>query len=180
MKIVTPRLTLRDYREEDLPAYLAGWEDPRHAEFYGPEEVEPDFARALFDRFLAWAAEQPRRTYQLAIVRNDRLIGSCGIRMEGCEPGVAELGLELAPEHWGCGLASEAARAMLRFGFHELGVREIRGETITENTRVQRLVERLGFTRTGTRPGPDWMRERGWSQTEWRLTADMLVLNELR
>lgn len=121
--------------------------------------------------------ERPRRNYQLAIVRGDQVIGSCGIRMEGCEPGIAEyaeFGLELAPEHWGCGLASEAARAMLRFGFRDLGVREVRGETVTENTRVQRLVERLGFTRAGTRPGPEWMRERGWSQTEWQLAAEDL------
>lgn len=174
MKIVTPRLILRDFRAEDLPAYLAGWEDPRHAEFYGPEEVGPDFARSLFNRFLDWAAERPRRNYQLAIVQKDRLIGSCGVRMEGCEPGIAEFGLELAPESWGRGLASEAARAMLRFGFRDLGVREVRGETVTENVRVQRLVERLGFTRVGVKAGPDWMQDRGWTQTEWRLTTEEL------
>jgi RimJ/RimL family protein N-acetyltransferase len=44
--------------------------------------------------------------------------------------------------------------------------------TVTENTRVQRLVERLGFTKAGTRPGPDWMEPRGWSQTEWSLAAE--------
>lgn len=174
MRIVTPRLVLRDFTAEDLAEYVAIQADPRFVEFYGPGETGPDFAGGLLDRFLAWSAELPRRNYQLAIVRGDQVIGSCGIRMEGCEPGVAELGLELAPKHWGCGLASEAALAILEFGFRDLGVREVRGETITENTRVQRLVERLGFTRAGTRPGPDWMRERGWSQTEWRLTAEEL------
>lgn len=172
VEIATPRLLLRDFAPGDLQEYVAIQGDPRFVEFYGPEETGPDFARGLLDRFIAWAAEQPRRNYQLAIVRDDRVVGSCGIRMEGHPPGTAELGLELAPEHWGQGLASEAARAILRFGFQDLGLREVRGETVTENTRVQRLVERLGFDRVGNRPGPDWMKERGWSQTEWRLAAE--------
>lgn len=173
MEIVTSRLILRDFTAEDLPAFLAGNADPRSAEFYGPGEVGEDFDRDLFARFLAWAAKSPRRNYQLAIVKRDsrELIGNCGVRLEGCEAGKAEFGLQLAPEHWGQGFAAEAARAILEFGFRDLGVREVHGVTVTQNISVQRLVERLGFTKVETRPGEDWMSDRGWSVTEWRLAA---------
>lgn len=173
MEITTPRLLLRDFTEEDFPALLRYQADPRYSEFHGPEESAPDLAHNLIGMFLAWAAERPRQNYQLAIAQRDHpeeAIGSCGVRLKGCDAGKAELGLELAPEHWGRGFASEAARAILEFGFRDLGVQEIRGVTITENVRVQRLVERLGFTKVETRPGADWMSARGWSETVWGIT----------
>ena len=174
MEILTPRLLLRDFTAADLPAFLTYQTDPRQAEFYGPDEVGPEQARGLFQRFLDWAAEVPRRNFQLAIAERDgsgEAIGSCGVRLQGCEPGTAEFGLEIASGHQGRGFATEAARAILAFAFDDLGVREVLGTTVTENDRVQRLVARLGFTKVETRPGPDWMRARGWSETVWRLTA---------
>lgn len=175
MRITTPRLILRDFTPEDLPAYLEPQEDPRFTEFYGAGETGPDFARGLVELFIQWAAETPRKNYQLALVLREgpgELIGSCGVRLHGCEPGQGEFGLELAPRHWGRGFAMEAAGAILDFGFRELGLREIRGVTVTENVRVQRLVERLGFTRIATIPGSGWMAARGWSQSVWRLRAE--------
>lgn len=172
--LVTPRLALRDFTLEDLPAYLEHQADPRHTEFYGPGETGPDFTRSLVERFVQWAAEVPRRNYQLAVVLREgagELIGSCGVRLHGCEAGKGDFGLGLAPRHWGRGFATEAARAILEFGFRELGLQEIRGVTVTENSRVQRLVARLGFTKVETIPGLDWMSARGWSQSVWRLRA---------
>lgn len=174
LPIVTPRLVLRDFTPEDLPAYLEPQADPRYTEFYGPGETGPDFTRGLVERFVQWAAETPRRNYQLAVVLREspgELIGSCGIRLHGCEAGTGEFGLELAPRHWGRGFATEAAGAILNFGFRELGLQEIGGVTVTENVRVQRLVARLGFTQIERIPGPDWMSARGWSQSVWRLRA---------
>lgn len=174
LQLATPRLILRDFTAEDLPAYLAHQADPRHAEFYGPGETGPDFTRSLVERFLQWSAEVPRRNYQLAVMLREgpgELIGSCGVRLHGCEAGTGEFGLELAPGHWGRGLATEAAGAILEFGFRELGLQRIQGDTVTENSRVQRLVTRLGFTKVATVPGPEWMSARGWSQSVWRLGA---------
>jgi len=175
MEIVTPRLLLREFKPEDLSAFQAQQTDPRLAEFYGPEEVGADQARELVDRFIQWASEIPRENYQLAIAPIEdanRLIGTCGVRLEGCEAGSAEFGLQLAAGSWGRGFATESARAMLDFAFHDLGLREVRGVTITENLRVQRLVARLGFTVAETRSGADWMKGRGWSETVWRIGAD--------
>jgi RimJ/RimL family protein N-acetyltransferase len=174
MEILTPRLVLREFTAEDLPVFLAYQSDPRSAEFYGPEDLDPSHARGLIQRFIDWAAASPRQNYQFAIVERGNVketIGSCGIRLEGCDAGRAEFGLELAPAHWGCGFATEAARAILEFAFRDLGVQDVRGVTVTENARVQRLVARLGFTKVETRPGPAWMRARDWSETVWGLTA---------
>lgn len=175
MEIVTPRLILREFTAGDLPAFQAHHSDPRLLEFYGPEDVGPEQTRGLLERFIHWAAESPRRNYQLAIARREdpqEPIGTCGVRLEGCEAGRAEFGLQLAPDCWGYGFAAEAARAILELGFRDLGLREIHGVTVTENTRVQRLVARLGFLPVETRSGPPWMSGRGWSETVWGITAE--------
>jgi ribosomal-protein-alanine N-acetyltransferase len=174
VELITERLLLRDFTLEDRAALLAYQGDPRYREFYGPDEGGPEATAELLAMFLAWQAEEPRQNYQLAIVEraaSPAPIGCCGVRQKGFEAGVAEFGLELAPQRWGRGFASEAARAMLTFAFKELGAREILAMTVTQNQRIARLLERLGFSACGTRAGPGWMSERGLSETEWRLTA---------
>lgn len=176
MEIATPRFLLRDFIKEDEPAFFAYRADPRYAEFCAPAEVAPSQSRELLCLFRQWAAERPRCNYQLAVVdrRNSQeLIGCCGLRCESYDSVTGELGIELAPQFWGrYAYAIEVANALIEFGFHHLELTEIRGVSVSANLRVARLAHRYGFTAIGTRPSPDWMSERGWSQTEWQLTRE--------
>lgn len=174
MEIVTTRFVLRDFAEPDRPAFLAYQADPRARAFYGPDA--PEHAGPLFETFRSWASEQPRLNYQLAIVQQsapDALVGCCGLRRAGAELGEAELGLELAPAYWGrYGYAIEVGRALLDFGFGELGLTRITGSTVSANDRVQRLAEWFGAEVHAVRAGPAWMVERGWTEVDWRVTRD--------
>ena len=183
MEITTSRLLLRDYAGGDLPALLAYVADPRSHAFYGPDAGRPDQVRALLATFVAWAAEVPRRNYQLAVALRaapDTVIGSAGLRRAGLPAGEAELGLELAPAHWRRGYAAEAAGALLAHGVGALGLVAVRGETVSANARVAALVRRLGFEPVGDaqrdaddeRAVPAWLRARGWRPVTWRLIRD--------
>ena len=46
---------------------------------------------------------------------------------------------------------NEALRAIIEYGFDELGLREIKADTLSENTRSVKLLERLGFRLDGIR-----------------------------
>ncbi len=95
------------------------------------------------------------------------MLGCCGLRGERYGADKAELGIELAPQYWGCyRYAIEVASDLLEFGFGELGLQEVRGFSISANARVTRLAHRYGFVAISSRPGSDWMQARGWSQTE--------------
>jgi [ribosomal protein S5]-alanine N-acetyltransferase len=176
MEITTRRFLLREFTEEDGPALLAYQSDPRYAQFCGPEEVGVDHARALLRQFREWAAERPRRNYQLAIsdIRHPQeLMGCCGLRCDGYGPDQAEMGIELAPLYWGrYAYAIEIASALIDFGFTRLGLSEVRGISVSANARVARLALRYGFVAVGRRPGSEWMRARGWHHTEWQLTRE--------
>ena len=175
VELATRRFLLRDFRARDRRAFLAYQADPRYLALHGPDEADPAHARALLQKFEQWAAERPRRNFQLAIVGrlSGELVGCCGLRQADCKAGLAELGIELAPACWGrYGYALEVARTLLAFGFCELGLQAIQGVTASGNPRVERLARWFGAAVTASRPGPAWMQARGWHQVEWRVTRE--------
>jgi len=175
MEMLTKRFLLRDFVTEDALAFEAYRADPRFHEFYGDDQAEPVHAKELLTLFSKWAAERPRLNYQLAIVLRDEtqtLIGCCGLRSAGSEPGKAELGIEMAPAYWGrYGYAIEVMRALIEFGFGEMGLQEIHGGTVSANFRIARLVKSFGATAV-IRTTPEWMSAKGWSQIEGQVTRD--------
>ena len=56
----------------------------------------------------------------------------------------------MAGSHWGLGIASEAARAVIGYGFTTMKLHRIQAHTIADNHRSVQLLERLGFRREGT------------------------------
>ncbi len=88
-----------------------------------------------------------RRGYgRWALERRDtgELIGYCGLSSGNPEVGI-ELAYMLAREEWGKGLALEAGRASLRYGFETVGVDSIAGLTLHGNQRSCTVLERLGM-----------------------------------
>jgi RimJ/RimL family protein N-acetyltransferase len=68
------------------------------------------------------------------------------------DPGVADLGYRLLPPHWHKGLASEGARALVGYGFDDVGLDRIIAQTMTVNTASRAVMERIGLTYVRTFP----------------------------
>jgi RimJ/RimL family protein N-acetyltransferase len=147
---------------------LAYQSDPRYLRFYHWEQRNEPDVRAFVQGFVNSQQITPRRTYQLAITRRDggRLIGNCGIRIKSAEGRIADLGYELDPEEWGQGFATEAARALLDFGFGVLKLHRIWANCDAENVASARVLEKIGMRREGC------LRENEWIKGRWR---DMLL-----
>lgn len=164
MELRTERLLLRDFVSEDWHAVYAYHRDPRYLRFYPRSQSSKLEARSFVERSVFWQYEDPRTRYQLAILLPDeeRLIGNCGLRMSHPDLQQAELGYELSPEHWGQGYATEAARAMVEFGFTRLGLHRIWATCIAENVRSARVLGRVGLRREGRLREAEWMKGRWW------------------
>ena len=147
MEKLTERLRLREFTEQDVDAIAEFRKDPRYLEYY----YRPPYTRkecvSFVDRCIGWSRERPRSNYQLAITdrSSDALFGDCGVRTEVPGRKCGEVGYELSPAYWGHGYATEAVRAMLDFGFEELGLDEIEARCVVANKRSVRLLHRLGF-----------------------------------
>ena len=87
--------------------------------------------------------------WALADRSDDRFIGTTALFSLSGPLHRAELGFSLARERQGQGLASEAARRAVDFGFDVLGLERIEADVDPRNGASCRLVERLGFQREG-------------------------------
>lgn len=147
MMLMTERLLLREFVAGDWPAVLAYQSDPRYLRLYQWTERSAEDVRAFVQMFLDQQREQPRRKYQLAIELRGagQLIGNCGIRKPGAGAQQAEIGYELAPDFWGHGYATEAARAILAFGFDELRLHRVSACCLAENSASAHVLEKLGL-----------------------------------
>ncbi|OON69317.1 GNAT family N-acetyltransferase [Hymenobacter sp. CRA2] len=56
-----------------------------------------------------------------------------------------ELGYRLLPEYWGHGYATEMGRALVQYGFQQLGLRQIVGITSPTNVASQHVLEKCGL-----------------------------------
>jgi ribosomal-protein-alanine N-acetyltransferase len=147
--IETERLILRDWRDSDRAPWAAMNADPRVREFFPglltPEQSDTSMALLIEcqarDGFTFWAVEE-KATGAFA--------GFTGLlRTDLAAPFApcVEIGWRLATPFWKRGLATEAARGCLDFGFGTLGLTEIVAFTTHNNLPSRRVMERLGMTR---------------------------------
>lgn len=81
---------------------------------------------------------------------DDRIAGECGIKAPPGPDGVVEIGYGLAGPSRGRGLGTRAVRALVDELTARPGVRVIVAEVAVDNLPSRRLLERLGFTVTGS------------------------------
>ena len=86
-----------------------------------------------------------------------------------------ELGYWIAREHWGRGFATEAARAVLAFGFTHLGVHRVEAHCVAENTGSAHVLEKIGLQLEGHLRHKEFFKSRWWDtlvyailEPEWR------------
>jgi len=172
MELAGKRIWLREFTTADIGALFTIHSDSQVLRYYPPEVGTPEHAQMLVEMFIRWAAENPRQNFQFAIVdlATKELLGSCGIRREGCLAGQGEFGMGIGRDWWGKGIAREAANIVLSFGFSELKLDEIRAVAVFENEAVTKFLQRLGFSPGMRRRGDSWMMEKGLSAIEWRMT----------
>lgn len=153
MEFVTDHLVLREFVESDFDAMLAYQADPRYQRYYEGmrDRGRYELAQRLVRMFCEYQKEEPRTKFQLAITLryDDRLIGNVGVRKDKAESTEGELGCELAPDYWNNGYATEATKAMIGFGFKQLGLHRISATTMADNKGAWRVLEKLGMRREG-------------------------------
>jgi RimJ/RimL family protein N-acetyltransferase len=174
--IRTPRLLLRDFSARDFEPLDAYRREPLYHR-YVPALAEGGPATGeLLDRFMRWQEEEPRSRFQLAIERSSSggLIGSVGLRRRTPGARVGDIGFELAPSFWGQGYATEAALAIVEYGFHQLGMHRLHAHCIAENEPSARVLTRIGMKREGVFRDHEFFSDRWWDvhwyailATEW-------------
>ena len=88
-------------------------------------------------------------TYALTLQESGALIGSAGLRLTP-EHRRAELGFWLGVQYWNRGYVTEAARALVNYGFAEMGLHKITASHFARNPASGRVMQKLGMTKEGS------------------------------
>jgi len=141
-------ITLRELNPSDLePVHelLSDWSVVRYMLL--PHCTTKEESRDYLDNLIA---ENPSAAW-LSVVRAmeshdqpGRLVGLCGIAiLRGSEQG--EIWYLVTPGHWGRGIATEAARELLRIGFSEMNLHRLFATCLPENPASSRVLEKIGM-----------------------------------
>ncbi|WP_374375171.1 GNAT family N-acetyltransferase [Dongia sp.] len=147
--LITERLILRPWYAEDYAPFAALNADPRvTATLAG--NLTRDESDAFADRIATHIDEHGWGLWAIEIKEGAPFIGYAGLsrpRFDAPFTPCVEIGWRLAFEHWRHGYATEAARAVLDFGFNVLRLPEIVSFTTIGNTRSRKVMERIGLVR---------------------------------
>jgi [ribosomal protein S5]-alanine N-acetyltransferase len=162
--IHTERLVLREFEAADWEPVLEYQRDARYLRFYPWRERTPEDALEFVARFVGWQKERPRHRLQLCVclAETDEVIGNVGLRKPDAGAATAELGFEMAPAHWGRGYATEAAGALLGFGFEEWRLHRVSAHCIAENAGSARVLEKVGMRAEGRLRESEYFKGRWW------------------
>jgi RimJ/RimL family protein N-acetyltransferase len=144
----TERLLLRPWRAEDREPLARMNGDAEVMEFF-PAPLTRAESDELAERIEAHFQERGFGTWAAELRGEGSFIGFIGLaapRFEAHFTPCVEIGWRLMREHWGKGLATEGARAAMRYGFAELGLEELVSFTVPGNARSRRVMEKLGMT----------------------------------
>lgn len=144
---------MRPLQASDLDALTEIYQHPLVAPWIGVhtrQDVEREIRQHIETQatlgFSFWAIEDRE---------SGRLLGDCGLQpLEHHGPEV-ELGYDLHPSAWGRGLATEAAREVVRQAFGPLDLERIVAVVKPEHVASQRVLEKTGLRYTGTREAYD-------------------------
>src|SRR6516165_7921619 len=143
----TERLILREFDEGDAAAFYVLGSDPAIIRFTGdPGLTSIEHAREVL-RSHPLADYQKYGFGRWACLHKETgaIIGFAGLKyLEDLKE--VDIGYRLVPAHWGAGLATEAGRAVLDYGFRELHLEEIIGLADPANVASVRVLEKLGFS----------------------------------
>lgn len=146
----TNRVILRRIEKSDaydIFKYLSDKEVMKH---YGTKPFQSvDEAIKAISRYESLFTEKRGIRWGITLKGDHKVIGSCVFYNMVSEHYRTDIGFVLSKDFWGQGIAQEAVKAVIKYGFEHLNINRIEAVIEPPNTASQKLVERLGFLREG-------------------------------
>lgn len=150
--IRTERLLIRNWEDHDRDLFFRINSDERVMAFFPFRRTRAE-ADAFLDRLRSSIERDGFGFTALENRETGACMGFAGLHKDSVVPSLPpdtiEIGWRLAPEYWGKGYVTEAATALLGFGFRDLGLDEIVSFAVWNNDRSTAVMKRIGM-----RPDP--------------------------
>ncbi len=144
----TERLTLRRLRMDDLDALFVLYRDEEIRQYFPDGTLNLEDTRAELEWFLNGHPKHPELGLWATVLKDtNAFIGRCGLlpwKIDGRDE--VEVAYLLDKHYWGQGLATEAARAILEYGFGPLRLSRLICLIDPQNVASQKVAERIGMS----------------------------------
>lgn len=152
MILETKRLLLRQWRDEDYPAYAKLNSDPAVMRYF-PALLSTEQSVEQADKLKQRIAERGWGFWAVELKESGEFIGFIGLNPVDIDSGIPnapliEIGWRLLAEYWGKGYATEGAKRALTYAFEELKAVEIYSFTALINKPSRQVMSRCGMRNT--------------------------------
>lgn len=145
--LMTERLKLRQWIQEDYPYFAKLNADTEVMEFY-PSVLSETESNTMAIRIKSLIEENTWGFWAIELIETKQFIGFVGLNSPSYNLPITpcvEIGWRLAKEHWGKGYATEAGKATLKFAFEELDLGEVYSFASVDNQKSVAVMKRLGL-----------------------------------
>ncbi|WP_138495212.1 GNAT family N-acetyltransferase [Paenibacillus pinistramenti] len=174
------RLLLRKVRPEDGAALYRALSNPRVARYLSFRMDTTRSEERLIRYFEDCSRTLSSLHFAVLIRETGRFAGLCSLQRLNEMDSSASIGYMVDPACWNRGIATEAARQLLQFGFDSLGLRVIHASCEADNTASSRVMVKCGFRRASEEypqiSGPGT----GLRQLHYSLTAEQREIGDKR
>ncbi|PGZ95219.1 GNAT family N-acetyltransferase [Bacillus pseudomycoides] len=149
--LTTERLCLRPLTIQDaldVFEYASNTKISTYTVWYPHETLQDSqiFVQSILDQY----ENGEMATYGIELKEEKKIIGTCGFIDYEESHHKAELAYALSPDYWGRGIATEAAKACIHYGFEVLQLNRIEAGCHASNVQSERVMKRLGMQYEGT------------------------------
>jgi ribosomal-protein-alanine N-acetyltransferase len=144
--LTTQHLGFRCWANDDFGLALELWGDPEVTQFIDARgHLSDDQVRVRLSKEIATERVHGIQYWPIFLLESDEHVGCCGLRPYGESRQVLEIGFHIRVRHWGCGYATEAARATIAYAFESLSAKALVASHNPANDASRHLVQKLGF-----------------------------------
>jgi RimJ/RimL family protein N-acetyltransferase len=142
--LMSERLLLRPYKEDDLSASVVLFTDPEVMKFVGDGVMSWPRATELFRKVFGIYERGEFDVWAVCSRDDGRYIGSAELKPRR-GAGDFEIVYILGKTHWGRGYATEVARLLIGYGFDKLHLDRVSATVDPDNIASVHVLEKLGF-----------------------------------
>ncbi|WP_346940172.1 GNAT family N-acetyltransferase [uncultured Clostridium sp.] len=149
--IETERLIIKPYCMEDIDDLYKVYSNEKVMAYIPEGVMSYEWVKNLIKWMVEYCYEKntPENIIKFgtSIVDKEinKVIGWCGLGLLDCKPEDIEIFYGLSSEYWGQGLATEAAMAMINYGFDTIGLKRIIAVVNPDNIASKKVIEKIGM-----------------------------------
>ena len=172
--IYTERLILRPFKKDDWEAVHDYAVDPQISRFqpWGPNSIKD--TKLFIEKCINSTVNSNGAVFffSISLSGTDRHIGGCVITVDPASTGDASIGYTIGRKYWNQGYATEAATALLKLAFMDLGLRRVTSNCDSANVASWRVMEKAGMQYVYTEVGARYFKGQWRDWLEYAITDD--------